>query len=111
MTVSLYDEPHSILCKVIANSNKLFLLFEAPSSFRFQYRLLTMTTFFEIAVYTCKIGTQSHGSVLVCTNLFQCLRFNVVSVVNSELKNSTIGLRFWGSSVVFDCVVICCECL
>ena len=33
MTVSLYDEAHSILCKVIANSNKLFLLFEAHSSF------------------------------------------------------------------------------
>ena len=42
---------HSILCKVNATSNKLFLLFEAHSSFRFQYRLLTMTTFSEIAVY------------------------------------------------------------
>ena len=43
---------HFILCKVNANSNKLFLLLEAHSSFRFKYRLLTMTTFFEIAVYT-----------------------------------------------------------
>ena len=41
---------HSILCKVINNNNKLFLLFEAQSPFRFQYRPLTMTTFFEIAV-------------------------------------------------------------
>ena len=41
---------HSILCKVNANSNKLFLLFEVHSSFQFQYRLLTMTAFFEIAV-------------------------------------------------------------
>ena len=28
---------HSMLCKVNANSNKLFLLLEAHSSFRFQY--------------------------------------------------------------------------
>ena len=43
---------HSIFCKIDANSNKLFVLLEPHSSFRFQYRLLTMTTFFEIAVYT-----------------------------------------------------------
>ena len=41
---------HSILCKVDANSNKLFVLLEPHSSFRFQYRLLTMTTFSELAV-------------------------------------------------------------
>ena len=40
-----------ILCKVNANSNKLLEKFEPHSSFRFQYRLLTMTTFFEIAVF------------------------------------------------------------
>ena len=37
---------HSILCKVDANSNKLLELLEPHSSFRFQHRLLTMTTFF-----------------------------------------------------------------
>ena len=42
---------HPILCKVNASSNKLFILLEPHSSFRSQYRLLTMTTFFEIAVY------------------------------------------------------------
>ena len=47
-----YDEPaHSIFCKVSANSNRLFVLLETHSAFWFQYRLLTMTTFFEIAVY------------------------------------------------------------
>ena len=42
---------YSIFCKIDANSSKLFVLLEPHSSFRFQYRLLTMTTFFEIAVY------------------------------------------------------------
>ena len=42
---------HAIFCKVDANSNKLFVLLELHSSFRFQYRLLTMTTLFEIALY------------------------------------------------------------
>ena len=37
---------HYIFCKIDANSNKLFVLLEPHSSFRFQYRLLTMTTFF-----------------------------------------------------------------
>ena len=40
-----YDEPALyLLCKVNANSNKLFWLLEPHSSFWFQYRL-TMTTF------------------------------------------------------------------
>ena len=43
---------HSILFKVNADSNELLELLEPHSSFRFQYRLLTMTTFSEIAVYT-----------------------------------------------------------
>ena len=42
---------HSIFCKIDANSNMLSVLLESHSSFRFQYRLLTMTTFSEIAVY------------------------------------------------------------
>ena len=45
--------------KVDANSNILFVLLEPHSSFWSQYQLLTMTTFFEIAVYeechTCSI--------------------------------------------------------
>ena len=41
----------SIFCKINAKSHRLFVLLEPHSSFRFQYRLLTMTTFFEIAVY------------------------------------------------------------
>ena len=53
MAVTLYMmNLHSILCKVNANSNKSFLPFEPHSSFRFQYRLLTMTTFFVIVVCT-----------------------------------------------------------
>ena len=40
----------SIFCKIDVKSNKLFVLLEPHSSFRFQYRLLNMTTFFEIAV-------------------------------------------------------------
>ena len=36
------------------NSNKSLGLVEPHSSFRFQYRLFTMTTFFEIAVYYAK---------------------------------------------------------
>ena len=46
---------NSVLRKVNANSNKLFVLLEPHSSFRFQYRLLTMTTFFEIVVYTGRV--------------------------------------------------------
>ena len=47
-----HDEPaFYILCKVNANSNKLLEKFEPRSSFRFQYRLLIMITFSEIAVY------------------------------------------------------------
>ena len=42
---------HSIFSKTDANSSKLFVLLEPHNSFRLQYRLLTMTTFFEIAVY------------------------------------------------------------
>ena len=42
---------HSLFCKVNAKSNKLFVLLEPHSSFRFQYGLSTMTTCFEIAVY------------------------------------------------------------
>ena len=38
--------PHYIFCKVSANRNKLFVLLELHSSFQFQYRILTMTTFF-----------------------------------------------------------------
>ena len=45
---------HSIFCKVDANSNKLFVLLEPHSSFRFQYRLLAMATFFEIALQGCR---------------------------------------------------------
>ena len=45
---------HSILCKVNADGNKLLVLLETHSSFRFQYGLLTMITFSEIAVN--KIG-------------------------------------------------------
>ena len=37
---------------VNAYSNKLCVLLEPHCSFRFQYRLLTMTTFFEIAVFS-----------------------------------------------------------
>ena len=42
---------HSIFYKVNANSNKLRELLKPRSSFRFQYLLWTLTTFFERAVY------------------------------------------------------------
>ena len=51
MAVTLMVNLRSILCKVNAYSNKLCMLLEHHSSFRFQYQLLTMTTFYEIAVY------------------------------------------------------------
>ena len=38
------------VCKVNANSNKLLELLEPHSSFWFKYRLLTMTSFFELTV-------------------------------------------------------------
>ena len=38
-------------CKFDANSNKLFVLLEPHNFFRFQYRLLAMTAFFEIALF------------------------------------------------------------
>ena len=41
---------HSIFCKIDANSNELFVILEPHSSFRFQYRQLTMTTFCQTAV-------------------------------------------------------------
>ena len=41
---------HFAFCKVDAISNKLLVLLELHSSSRFQYRLLTMTTFLEIVV-------------------------------------------------------------
>ena len=37
---------HSIFCKIDADSIKLFVLPGPHSSFRFQYRLLTMTQYF-----------------------------------------------------------------
>ena len=43
---------YSIFYKVSANGSKIFPLRKPHSSFRFQYRLLNMTTVFEIAVYT-----------------------------------------------------------
>ena len=51
-----YGEPALYsFCKVSTYSNKLFEVLETHSSFRIQYRLLTMTTFFEISVYVWKI--------------------------------------------------------
>ena len=57
MAVAQMKNLHYIYCKVNSNGDKIFVLLEPHSSFRFQYRLLTMTTFFEIAVniYICKI--------------------------------------------------------
>ena len=51
MVVAQMKNLHYIFCKVDANGNKIFPLLELHGFFRFQYRLLTMTTFFEIAVY------------------------------------------------------------
>ena len=63
-----HDEPALyITCKVNASSYKLREKFEPDSSFWFKYRLLTMTTFFEIAVDTfcccCDVAMiLSHGT-------------------------------------------------
>ena len=47
-----YDEPALyIVQSQNYNNNKLSVLLEPHSSFLLQYRLLKMTTFFEIAVY------------------------------------------------------------
>ena len=55
---------HSILCKVNANNNRLFVLLEPHSTCRFQYRLLTMTTFFETAVFgTERLRARSQAHV------------------------------------------------
>ena len=45
MVTGIMVNLHFIFCNVDANSNKLFVLLEPHSSFRFQYRQLTMTTF------------------------------------------------------------------
>ena len=44
-----------------AYSSKLCVLLEPHSSFQFQYQLLTMTTFFEIAVYRWSISGVSEA--------------------------------------------------
>ena len=50
MTVAQMKNLHYIYCKGNSNGDKIFVLLESHSSFQYQYRLLTMTTFFEIAV-------------------------------------------------------------
>ena len=57
MAVTLMTNLRSILCKVNAYSSKLCMLLEPHSSIRFQYRLLTMTTFFQIAVLKSRSAT------------------------------------------------------
>ena len=52
---------HSILCKVNANSSKLFVLLEPTVPFG--SRLMNVTTFFEIAVASAAIETVIHGIV------------------------------------------------
>ena len=69
MAVTVMVNLHSLFYKVDANSNKLFGLLEAHSPFLFQYRLLTMTTFFElIAVYI--ISTITRAFQLSGQNVF-----------------------------------------
>ena len=62
-----------ILCKVNANSNNLLEKFEPHSSFRFQYRLETMTTFFKIAVFT-----NGAHSILFWLSLLVTLLYNTI---------------------------------
>ena len=50
MVVAQIKNLHYIFCKVNANGDKMFVLLEPHSFFRFQYRLLTMTSFSEEAV-------------------------------------------------------------
>ena len=56
---------HSIFCKIVANSNMLFGLLEPYSSFRLQYRLLTMKTFFEIAIYNYVENGNNHVKYII----------------------------------------------
>ena len=78
----------SIFCKVNANSDKLLEFLGPHSSFRFQYRLLTMTTFFEIAVYT--------DTVYTCGYLF--LSLLLLDFVHDKKNSRILGeskTRFW----------------
>ena len=83
VTVWLYVVPmknlHSIFCKVNANGNKIFPLLKPHSSFRFHYRLLTMKTFFEIAV------NQKNLPLLA----YEIMWFRNCLPTNSELNRKT----------------------
>ena len=63
MAVTLMIKLRSILCKVNAYSNKLCALLEPHSFFRFQYRVLIMTTFFEIVVHIITHQEKWQGSL------------------------------------------------
>ena len=52
MAATLMIKLRSMLCKASAYSNKLCVLLEPHRSCRFQDQLLTMKTFFEIALYS-----------------------------------------------------------
>ena len=62
-----------------ANSNKLFVLLELHSSFRFQYRLLTKTTFFEIAVY-CSLTILYTVTLLLPLSNFDTQKYTLLPV-------------------------------
>ena len=85
---------HSIFCKIDANSNKLFVLLEPHSSFRFQYRLLTMTTFYEVAVYARFVPSRSiHYAIRHYWNISRTLIFSLLRLyARHEAKSFFKGL-------------------
>ena len=77
-----YDEPALyIICKVNANSDKLLEMLEPHSSFRFQYRLLTMATFYERAVYFVQVKSLSsqgcHSMIKAQFQIVKCFFFRL----------------------------------
>ena len=68
-----YGDLHSIFCKFSANSNRLFVLLEPHSSFRFQFQLLTVSTCLEIAVY------YSNSCKVLLLSLLLLLLFNITT--------------------------------
>ena len=56
---------HSILCKVNANSNNLHVLFKTAQFLSVSvYRLLTMTTFLEVTVYSIYITIKRFPNII-----------------------------------------------
>ena len=79
---------HYIFCKVNADGNKIFTLLETHNFFRFQYRLLSMTTFFEIAVYTHNKHTyRTHAHTHLSKDTLRSIAFCYQDVLPTPPSN------------------------